>query len=72
MPPAVPTRALSPDGVYLYEGLRGMVRARVSDGMLQDRSPAPFVPDLIRLSPDGTLLAMYDRINGRVAVMNLR
>jgi hypothetical protein len=72
IPPAVPTRALSPDGVYLYEGLRGIVRTRVSDGLMQDRSPAPFVPDLIRLSPDGTLLAMFDRIKGTVAVMDLR
>lgn len=68
----VPTLALSPDGAYLYEGLRWIVRARVSDGMVQDRSPAPFVPDLIRVSPDGTLLAMLDRNSGRVAVMNQR
>lgn len=69
---AVPTRALSPDGVYLFEGLRGIVRARVSDGGLQDRSPAPFTPDLIRLSPDGTMLAMIELVSGRVAVMDLR
>ena len=69
---AVPTRALSPDGVYLFEGLGGIIRARVSDGWLQDRSPAPFTPDLIRLSPDGTLLAMIELVHGWVAVMDLR
>jgi len=72
LPQAIPPRALSADGVYLYEGLRGMVRARVSDGLLQERSPAPFSPDLIRLSPDGTLLAMFDRVAGAVVVMDYR
>ncbi len=68
----VPARALSVDGAYLYQGIRGMVRARVSDGLLQDRSPAPFVPDLIRVSADGTLLAMMNGVSGRICVMDLR
>ena len=72
VPGGVPARAVSPDGIYLFEGLRGIVRARLSDGLLQDRSPAPFVPGLIRLSPDGLTLAMIDPVGGRVAVMDLR
>lgn len=68
----VPTRAVSPDGSYLFEAWRGVIRARLSDGALQDRSPAPFTPTLARVSSDGTTLAMFDFVSGQIAVMDLR
>ena len=68
----VPTRAVSPDGLYLFEAVGSLVRARLSDGVLQDHSPIPFTPTLVRVSADGTTLAMFDFVTGRVAVMDLR
>jgi hypothetical protein len=52
----VPT-ALSPDGAYLYHTyFRDLVRSRVSDGAIVDRSVNPILSTLVRLSPDGALV----------------
>jgi hypothetical protein len=54
----VPRTALSADGEYLYIILwnHGIVRSRVSDGMMIDRTPNPISPDVIRTSADGAML----------------
>jgi hypothetical protein len=52
----VPT-ALSPDGAYLYHTLfKDVVRSRVSDGAIVDRSVNPILSTLVRMSADGALL----------------
>jgi hypothetical protein len=52
----VPT-ALTPDGAYLYHTLlRDVVRSRVSDGAIIDRSLNPIPSSLVRMSADGALL----------------
>ena len=57
----VPT-ALSPDGEYLYEAIPrlGIVRARVSDGQMLDRTYTPLRIDLLRVSADGALLVAVE------------
>src|SRR6266550_73724 len=68
--------ALSMDGAYLYQGLVwGIVRSRVSDGALLDRSPNPIGVNLLRLSPDGAALVIVESLYGptsRIAIMDLR
>lgn len=52
----VPT-ALSPDGAYMYHTwFRDVVRSRVSDGAILDRSLNPILSSIVRVSADGALL----------------
>ncbi|PYP60221.1 MAG: hypothetical protein DMD44_02950 [Gemmatimonadetes bacterium] len=73
----VPT-AVSADGQYLYQGVAryGIVRSRVSDGVMLDRSLGPvFTGGLVRMSPDGTMLVIVDSNccgTSHIAVMDLR
>jgi hypothetical protein len=53
--------ALSLDGEYLYTVLLDRVlRSRVSDGVLLDRSPVPIQPTAIRASSDGAMLVTVE------------
>ena len=73
----VPT-AVSADGQYLYQGVAryGIVRSRVSDGVMLDRSLGPvFTGGLVRMSPDGTMLVIVDSNccgTSHIAVMDMR
>jgi len=73
----VPT-AVSADGQYLYQGVapHGIVRSRVSDGVMLDRSLGPvFTGALVRMSPDGTMLVIVDNNccgTSHIAVMDMR
>jgi len=73
----VPT-AVSADGQYLYQGVapHGIVRSRVSDGVMLDRSLGPvFTGGLVRMSPDGTMLVIVDSNccgTSHIAVMDMR
>ncbi|HXL35387.1 MAG TPA: hypothetical protein VN953_10715 [Gemmatimonadales bacterium] len=73
----VPT-AVSADGQYLYQGVApyGIVRSRVSDGVMIDRSLGPvFTGGLVRMSPDGPTLVIVDSNccgTSHIAVMDLR
>ena len=77
LPPGVVSSAFSGDGLLLYHGAGyyGIVRSRVSDGAMLDRSLTPVVPGLIRVSPDGTTLVIVDSNccgMSRIATMDLR
>lgn len=68
---------LSVDGEFLYlqDWGRGIVRSRVSDGRVVDRTPSPVRPNDIRVSPDGTMLVVIERqIIGasRISTIDLR
>jgi len=76
-PGGVPLSALSPDGAYLYMVYwsHGIVRSRVSDGEIVDRTPNPIRPDLIRASPDGaTLVTVETRSYGpsKISIIDFR
>jgi len=73
----IPYSALSADGEYLYQALGsfGLVRSRVSDGAMVDRSPNPIVPNRVRTSADGTMVVTVDSYNGstsRISVIDMR
>jgi len=58
----VPT-ALSPSGQYVYQSMPGwgILRARVADGVLIDRTRSPLSASFLRVSDDGMLLVeVYD------------
>jgi hypothetical protein len=53
----------------------GIVRSRVSDGQIVDRTPNPILPDLIRTSPDGaTVVTVETRTYGpsKISIIALR
>jgi hypothetical protein len=60
----IPRSALSADGEHLYIVLwnHGIVRSRVSDGMIVDRIPNPIGPDAIRASADGAMVITAEGI----------
>ena len=67
---------LAPSGDYLYQAQpdQGIIRYRVSDGVLLDRSRIPAEPQLIRVSGDGTfVIAVGPTSSGlsRVVLMEL-
>jgi hypothetical protein len=75
--PGVVSSAFSGDGLTLYQGagIYGIVRSRVSDGAMIDRSLSPVLPDLVRVSPDGTMLVIVNSNccgTSHVAVMDMR
>ncbi len=77
LPGGAISTAFSGDGLLLYQGAgySGIVRSRVSDGAMLDRSLTPFLPALIRVSPDGTMLIIVDSnccATSRIATMDLR
>lgn len=68
--------ALTPDGQFLfYSTGRSLVRARVSDGGLVDRTRLPIMAEHVRLSDDGQW-AVYHGLpgfpSGQVGVLDLR
>jgi hypothetical protein len=72
----IPT-VFSGDGQYLYQGAvsYGIVRSRVSDGAMIDRSLSPVLPDFVRVSRDGTMLVIVNSNccgTSHVAVMDMR
>jgi len=75
--PGVVSSAFSGDGLTLYQGagIYGIVRSRVSDGVMLDRSLSPVLPDLVRVSPDGTMLVIVNSNccgTSHIAVMDMR
>ena len=76
LPNTISYTALSPDGQYLYQSLiYGILRSRVSDGALLDRSLSPIIPGQLRVSPDGTLLVIVNShysATSMIATMDLR
>ena len=69
--------ALSANGEHLYVAWakHGIVRARVSDGAIQDRTPNPITPELIKASADGALIVTVEpRHTGasRISVIDMR
>jgi hypothetical protein len=73
----IPRTALSADGEYLYIVLwnHGIVRSRVSDGMIVDRIPNPIGPDAIRASADGAMVITAEgiaRSQTRISRIDLR
>lgn len=73
----VVSSAFSGDGLILYQGAGyyGIVRSRVGDGVMLDRSLTPVFPGLIRVSPDGTMLVIVDSNccgTSHIAVMDMR
>ena len=78
LPPGyvVPT-ALSADGAVLYQMLSGtgLVRSRVSDGALLDRTRNPISAMQMRISDDGTLIVMATptyQNPSKISTINLR
>jgi len=72
----VPT-ALAPTDGHLYHVLQpwGVMRSRVSDGALVDRTRTLLVPSLMRIAPDGTMLVVVESNYGnssRISTINLR
>lgn len=77
--------AFSPDGQTHYMAIAptsvqgvwsspGIVRSHVSDGSIIDRIPVVMLTTLVRVSPDGSLLAAVEGYNSgpsRIAVINL-
>jgi sugar lactone lactonase YvrE len=77
--------AFSPDGQTHYMAMApttvqgvwaspGVVRSRVSDGSIIDRIPVFMLTTLVRVSPDGSMLAAVEGYNpgpSRIAVINL-
>ncbi|HJU69937.1 MAG TPA: hypothetical protein VJ650_16985, partial [Gemmatimonadaceae bacterium] len=68
---------LSVDGQFLYlpDWRLGIVRSRVSDGRLADRTPIPIRPNHIRVSPDGSMLVIIERQiigSSRISTVDLR
>jgi hypothetical protein len=52
----------------------GIVRSHVSDGSIIDRIPVVMLTTLVRVSPDGSMLAAVEGYNSgpsRIAVINL-
>jgi hypothetical protein len=69
--------ALTPSGEYLYQALQpwGILRSRVSDGVLLDRSPSPVDAWNMRISDDGAFLAQVQNTSAgtaRIRVVDLR
>ncbi|HEU4996710.1 MAG TPA: hypothetical protein VFT29_17965 [Gemmatimonadaceae bacterium] len=66
---------ITPDGLYAYysDPYVGLVRQRVSDGVILDRSPSTlFIPRRIFVSPDGTRLIAQDAGTlGQLTVVDL-
>ena len=68
---------MSVDGEFLYlpDWRLGIVRSRVSDGLVADRTPIPIRPNHIRVSPDGTMLVVIERQiigSSRISTIDLR
>ena len=68
---------LSVDGEFLFlpDWRLGIVRSRVSDGGLADRTPIAIRPNHIRVSPDGTMLVVIERQiigSSRISTIDLR
>ncbi|HXJ29979.1 MAG TPA: hypothetical protein VNG35_05045, partial [Gemmatimonadales bacterium] len=77
--------AFSPDGQTHYMAIAptsvqgiwsspGVVRSHVSDGSIIDRIPVVMLTTLVRVSPDGSMLAAVEGYNAgpsRIAVINL-
>lgn len=61
--PGAYVTAISASGEYVYaiNWLHGIVRLRVSDGSVADRFEIFMNPDIVRVSPDGTLLVYSTR-----------
>jgi hypothetical protein len=73
----IPPATLSPGGEYVYMALwnHGIVRSRVSDGAVVDRSPNPIRPDAMWVSPDGAFIITVDQApnaNSRISVVDMR
>lgn len=72
------TATISADGEYVYHVIWGVgvLRSRVSDGALVDRTLLPSIePTLVRVSPDGTTLILVENRTGtssRIATIDLR
>lgn len=71
--------AISPDGLTHYMaiaptyGQAGIVRSHVSDGSMIDHIPAPLLISFLRVSPDGSTLAVVENCCGevRIGLINL-
>lgn len=64
--PVAAQSAITVDGedLYMVHWPLGVVRSRVSDGRMMDRTPNPIRPTYIRASPDGTMLITVDSQSG--------
>jgi len=67
---------ITADGDYVYHRyFWGLVRSRVSDGEMLDRTPITVDPSLLRTAPDGTFLVAVESphsLTSRVARIGLR
>jgi hypothetical protein len=73
----VPYSTISADGQYLYQvhSQLGVIRSRVSDGALVDRTPNSIQPNALRATSDGSRLITVDSHNdatSRISVIDLR
>ncbi len=69
--------AVSVDGqfVYLLYWQLGIVRARIADGRVMDRTPNPILATHIRISPDGAMLVTIERQiigSSKISTIDLR
>lgn len=70
----VPATRISADGEYLYvNGPRGVMRWRVSDGGIVDRTSNPIRPDLIRVASDDSFIVTATSVGGaHVSLIRMR
>lgn len=73
-PGAVVPAAISPGGVYLYHLTpSGMLRSRVSDGLLIDRTRLPVAADFVRIAGDESFLVTWSTATtGQLSLIRLR
>jgi DNA-binding beta-propeller fold protein YncE len=73
-PGSVQVATISADGAFVLQAVypAGLLRSRVSDGALVDRTPLPFVVDRLSRSADGTMLAALLSGGGMLTFIDLR